>query len=49
LLQGLPITDLADRLGLTVASAQTYTKRLYRKLGVSGHKELVAWLLASSE
>lgn len=49
LLQGLSITELADRLGLTVASAQTYTKRLYRKLGVSGHKELVAWLLASSE
>lgn len=45
LLQGLSNIDLADRLGLTPASAQTYTKRLYRKLGVSGHKELVAWLL----
>ena len=47
LLQGLSVADLAERLGLTVASAQTYTKRLYRKLGVSGHKALVAWLLAT--
>ncbi len=46
LLQGLSTLELADRLGLTPGSAQTYTKRLYRKLGVSGHKELVAWLLA---
>ena len=45
LLQGLTTADLAERLGLTAASAQTYSKRLYRKLGVSGHKELVAWLL----
>ena len=47
LLQGLSTAELADRLGLTPASAQTYTKRLYRKLGVSGHKELVAWLLGA--
>ncbi len=47
LLQGLSTTELAERLGLTAASAQTYAKRLYRKLGVSGHKELVAWLLAA--
>ena len=45
LLQGLSTQQLADRLGLSVASAQTYTKRLYRKLGVSGHKEMVAWLI----
>ena len=48
LLQGLTTLALAERLGLTPASAQTYTKRLYRKLGVSGHKELVAWLLADA-
>ena len=48
LLQGLSTAELAARLGLTTASGQTYTKRLYRKLGVSGHKELVGWLLASS-
>lgn len=46
LLQGLSTAELAERLGLTPASAQTYTKRLYRKLCVSGHKELVGWLLA---
>ena len=47
LLQGMSTAELADCLGLTVASAQTYTKRLYRKLGVSGHKDLVGWLLAA--
>ena len=47
LLQGLSTGELAERLGLTPASAQTYTKRLYRKLGVPGHKALVAWLMAS--
>jgi DNA-binding CsgD family transcriptional regulator len=46
LLEGLSTEQLAERLGLTLASAQTYTKRIYRKLGVSGHKTLVAWLLA---
>ncbi len=49
LLQGLSTVGLAERLGLTPASAQTYTKRLYRKLGVSGHKELVAWLLGDED
>ncbi len=49
LLQGLPSAELAERLGLTPASAQTYAKRLYRKLGVSGHKALVAWLLAAQD
>lgn len=48
LLQGLSTADLGERLGLTAASAQTYTKRLYRKLGVSGHKDLVAWLLGDA-
>lgn len=47
LLQGLSSVELAERLGLTPASAQTYAKRVYRKLGLSGHKELVAWLLAA--
>lgn len=46
LLQGLSTEQLAERMGLTLASAQTYTKRIYRKLGVAGHKSLVAWLLA---
>ncbi len=46
LLEGLSTEQLAERLGLTLASAQTFTKRIYRKLGMSGHKALVAWLLA---
>ena len=45
LLKGRSSHDLAQQLGLTPASAQTYIKRLYRKLGVAGHKDLVAWLL----
>jgi DNA-binding CsgD family transcriptional regulator len=45
LLQGLSTEQLAERMGLTLSSAQTYTKRIYRKLDVSGHKALVAWLL----
>lgn len=49
LLQGLSTAALAERLGLTPASAQTYAKRLYRKLGLAGHKELVAWLVAAQD
>lgn len=45
LLAGLSTEGLADRLGLTVGSAQTYSKRVYRKLGVSGQRELFGWLL----
>lgn len=49
LLDGLDTTALALRLGLTPASAQTYCKRLYRKLGVSGQRELMASVLSSSD
>ena len=45
LLAGHGTETLADRLGLTVASAQTYQKRVYRKLGVSGQRELLALLM----
>lgn len=48
LMDGLDTTALAERLGLTPASAQTYCQRVYRKLGVAGHRELMAALLASS-
>lgn len=44
-LQGLSTEALAERLGLTVESARTYLKRLYRKLGVAGQRELFALLL----
>ncbi len=46
LLQGLSTEALAERLGLTLESARTYLKRLYRKLGVAGQRELFALLLA---
>ncbi len=45
LLQGLDIPALAAQLGVTVASAQTYIKRTHRKLGVSGRRDLLAWLM----
>jgi DNA-binding CsgD family transcriptional regulator len=39
---------LAERLGLTIPSAQTYQKRVYRKLGVGGHRELLGLLMSPS-
>lgn len=49
LLKGQSADAMAESLGLTVSSAQTYVKRLYRKLGLSGHRELLAWLMESGE
>jgi DNA-binding CsgD family transcriptional regulator len=46
LMDGLDTAALAQRLGLTVVSAQTYCQRVYRKLGVAGQRELLATLLA---
>lgn len=40
---------MAESLGLTVSSAQTYVKCLYRKLGLSGQRELLAWLMEPGE
>ena len=48
LLQGLDTPALANRLGLTTASAQTYQKRLYAKLGVAGQRELLGLLMEGS-
>lgn len=45
LMEGLSTEALAGALGLTVASAQTYQKRLFRKLGVSGQRELLGLLM----
>jgi DNA-binding CsgD family transcriptional regulator len=45
LMEGNSTAVLAERLGLTLASAQTYQKRVYRKLGVSGPRELMALLM----
>ena len=47
LADGLSTGALAQRLGLTVASARTYCKRVYRKLGVAGQRELLALLLSA--
>ncbi|MCB4365139.1 helix-turn-helix transcriptional regulator [Hydrogenophaga taeniospiralis] len=47
LMDGLSTEALAARLGLTLASARTYQKRVYRKLGVAGQRELLALLLDS--
>jgi DNA-binding CsgD family transcriptional regulator len=48
LLHGLDTPALAQRLGLTPASAQTYQKRLHAKLGVGGQRELLALLMEAS-
>jgi DNA-binding CsgD family transcriptional regulator len=45
LMHGLSSDALASRLGLTLASAQTYQKRVYRKLGVAGSRALLALLM----
>ena len=45
LLKGQSTADMAESLGLTAASAQTYVKRLHRKLGLSGQRGLLAWLM----
>ncbi len=47
LMDGLSTEALAERLGLTLASARTYQKRVHRKLGVAGQRELLALLLDS--
>jgi DNA-binding CsgD family transcriptional regulator len=48
LMAGHGTQALADRLGLTIASAQTYQKRVYRKLAVSGQRELLGLLMGPS-
>lgn len=44
LLAGLRTEDMAQRLGLTLTSAQTYVKRVYRKLGIGSQRELLGLL-----
>jgi DNA-binding CsgD family transcriptional regulator len=41
LLEGFSAKEISARLGLTTSSVNTYCKRLYRALGVSGRGELV--------
>ena len=40
MLSGLAVEDIAEHLGVRPVSAATYVKRLYRKLGVNGLREL---------
>ncbi|MCX7663693.1 MAG: helix-turn-helix transcriptional regulator [Tepidimonas fonticaldi] len=44
-LHGLDNAALAQRLGLALSSTQTYVKRIYRKLGVDGQRELMGLLV----
>lgn len=45
LLAGRDTAALAAELGLTLVSARTYVKRLHRKLGVTGQRELLGLLM----
>ena len=47
--EGLDTERLAQRLGITVASARTYLKRVCGKLGVQGQRELFALLMEPAE
>ena len=49
LLAGLTTEGIAERMGIEVSSAQTYLKRIYRKLGISGQRELIGTLLAPAK
>ena len=49
LLAGLSTEGIADRMGIALSSAQTYLKRVYRKLGLSGQRELLGLLLAPED
>lgn len=39
---GREVEDIAQNMGIQLSSAATYIKRLYRKLGISGQRELLA-------
>lgn len=49
LMDGLTTPALAERLGLTLASAQTYQKRVMHKLGVSSQRALLGLLVRGSD
>jgi len=40
MLSGLAVEEIAEQLGVRPVSAATYVKRLYRKLGINGLREL---------
>lgn len=47
LLQGMTIKEVAPELGLTVSTVSTYTKTIYKKLGVNSRAELILMFLHS--
>jgi DNA-binding CsgD family transcriptional regulator len=49
MMDGLSTPGMAQRLGLTEGSAQTYQKRVMRKLGVAGQRELLGLLMRGSD
>jgi DNA-binding NarL/FixJ family response regulator len=46
-LQNYDLNEAAVKMGITLHSARTYTKRIYKKLGVRGLTDLVVMLLRS--
>lgn len=48
MMQGQDPPSIAQAMGVQPSSVQTYIKRLYRKLGVSGQRELMALALQAS-
>lgn len=44
-LSGAATEGIADQMGIEASSARTYLKRVYRKLGVSGQRDLLGLLM----
>ena len=42
---GLPNTEIADRLYLSINSVKTYIRTAYRKMGVERRPQAVVWAL----
>jgi len=45
--QGIPISEAAANLGITVETARNYSKKIYAKTGARGQAELVRIVLTS--
>jgi DNA-binding CsgD family transcriptional regulator len=44
--EGQDVDQIAQAMGIQPGSVQTYTKRIYRKLGISGQRELFSLMLS---
>ena len=49
MLGGLSTKDTAANMGVKLVSVHTYQKRLYRKLGISGQRELISMCFGSGK